>query len=239
MSKVEGLPLFFLDVGHAFGAKPGAAKDGVTEEDYNTTLRDQIYSLWRARVNFDNLLEMIPGALETLTTLRMYRPVRYGLIVSRENPKLLYGTYAERLKESARIPIDAHIQMHFNAADTTKATHGLVGYSADNSYADDSETMAQIFAHALDKELDPKQDGSLVTSVKVKGCSKASGGYEARIEYCLREADCPSILMEPLFLTTPGHLAFMKTSEGFMALVRAYTMALDTLAEGLLREDTE
>ena len=45
--------------------------------------------------------------------------------------------------------------------------------------------------------------------------------------------------MEPLFLTTPGHLAFMKTSEGFMALVRAYTMALDTLAEGLLREDIE
>lgn len=239
MAEKKALPLIFLDVGHAFGAKPGASADGVSEEDYNLKLRDQIISLWRARISMDNILALIPWACDALTRMGLYKPVNYGLVVSRDDPKHLYGTYEERLKEASRFPIDAHIQMHFNAFDTPRPSYSLVGYSEDSPYADISAVMANIFAESLASELDPLEDESLITSVQVKACSADSGGMEKRIVYCLKHADCPSILMEPLFLTTPHHLEFLKSPDGFMALVRAYTKALDALAGGLQLEDTQ
>jgi len=231
--KETGLPLIFLDIGHKYGAKPGAEGDGLNEQDYNTALRDQIYEIWKARVTLDNLLEMIPWAKSALMKIGAYSPLQYGLITSRENPRLLYGTYEERLEEAAKFPIDAHIQMHFNSFDTDDCTYALVGYDVESRYEDLSLLMANAFAMCLNEELDPKDDQSLITKVTVKGCSRYSGGYEANIVYCLKHAQCPSILMEPLFLSTPAHTAFMKTEEGFMALARAYLKGLDLTAKGL------
>lgn len=236
MEKLQNLlPNIFLDVGHMYGAKLGAAFGDIEEGPYNDSICRWIYSLWEKRALIDQLISGMPGVLMDMLKVGVHKTVPYLLTRSSENPPILLGRYDEKARHMPAFGVNAHIQMHLNAG---KGKYALVGYKDEGPHRETAKKMAQIFAETLENEF--SRFPGLITHVRVDACSsRSTEGLRRRIFYCLERSPVPAILIEPLFLDNPKHNEFLVSQEGKAVLGVVYMKAMERIAEVLKEEEPE
>jgi len=218
----------FLDVGHWFGAKPGAEFGNIIEPEYNVEILTQLSTLWRARVAIENLLSLSKHIGKIFRNMRGINSLPYVLVQSDDTTDFLIGRYSEKAKELNEHDLaDVVIQMHLNAG---RGSYGMVGFVQDDAFEKDSFEIAKIAAEELESMSD--QFGGILSKVRVDGCSKFSEEpFRRRIHYCLRDYERPAILMEPMFLDNQEHNAFLDSDEGREAMAVMYARILERVAE--------
>jgi len=227
--------LFFLDVGHAFGARPGSSfASGLEEGVYNTNIRDRVTSVLSARDALEKIVSNFPYHVREIDRLLNFP--QYTVIVSNEENDILLGKYSERQLSAYEMGVNAYIQMHFNAGG---GKYAIVGYPAFGSYTQESERMANIFAEVYKERLDIIGKGNLIDKIQIWDVSTASADpAHRRIANCLNSVQYPSILIEPFFVDNENHAKFFETENGKNFLASVYLSVMDRVSRELLDKTT-
>lgn len=224
----------FLDVGHAYGARPGANANGIQEEEYNIEVKDRIVGVYSARISLEHLIGMFSRYVGDINGF--ITPLYYNLLVNSDDEGGLNGKYSERIIKAQNYGANSYIQMHCNSGGGKYAIVGYYDYGPTKEY---SKAMAEIFAEIYKDEIEKSPMDEYLKDIHIWPCTTHHEDIGHRnIASCLKTATIPAILIEPFFLDNKGHSEYMKTDEGINLLSRTYLRAMDKIAESFTeRED--
>lgn len=154
-----------------------------------------------------------PGERERPTAWRYVEPAGTELLaLGHQVLVVLTGTYRERLQSAERWRADLVVWCHLNAGG---GDYGLVLVDARSP----ADSLSRRFAERFDVAA---QEILPVAPVRVRDLRQGERGYS------LVRTDLPVVVLEPLFLDTPGHQDAVARG-GLLLVAAAIVRAIQTL----------
>lgn len=119
------------------------------------------------------------------------------------------GDYPERQRQANDDQCVAYVEHHFNSSSSPAANYTVVIVGSNASQT--SRNWGRWYAQAVGREFGIPIGGDEGILV---------GGYDGRGDYNLRFTAMPALLLEPLFVSNPVHVEWIRSQTGQMRLAR-------------------
>jgi N-acetylmuramoyl-L-alanine amidase len=113
------------------------------------------------------------------------------------------GDYLARQRQANAEHAKAYVEHHFNSVASPSA--GYVVVITGSNASQTSRNWGRWYAQAIHREFGVPIGGD--QGIKV-------GGFNGRGDANLRHTDMPAILLEPLFVSNPGHAEIVRSEDG-------------------------
>lgn len=127
--------------------------------------------------------------------------------------KFYKGEYRERQRNASRDRAVCYVEHHFNMTADRNTSCVIVGSNASRKSIEFGRDYVEIVSQHFGTK--PSGDRGVV-----------KGGYEGRGNGNVYYADCPAILLEPLFCGNPKHVAAIKSEQGQSTLAECLVFAI-------------
>ena len=128
--------------------------------------------------------------------------------------KFYKGEYRERQRNANRDNAVLYVEQHFNMTIDRNHSCVIVGSNASRKSIEFAKDYVKLCVEHL--------------KTKVVGDGVVKGGYQGRGNGNVYYANCPAVLLEPLFCGNPRHAYIIKTEEGQKKLAEILVLTIRT-----------